>query len=78
MLTCIIVHAISDSEFCDKISEVISSQDIEEIVCYGIGRLSTCKLAQFQFAVLVNVLQQSPQIKKFVFYVIFLSALSLL
>ncbi|XP_063685883.1 SRR1-like protein isoform X1 [Bolinopsis microptera] len=53
-----------DSVFCDKISEVISSQDIEQIVCYGIGRLSTCKLAQFQFAVLVNVLQKSPQIQK--------------
>ena len=61
---------LSDSEFCDKLCEVLSDQQIEQIVCYGIGRLGSCKQAQYQFAVLVNVLQKSPNVQKLVVFIL--------
>lgn len=53
-----------DSDFCEKLCKVVLDQRIQQIVCYGIGRLGSCKLAQYQFAVLVNILQRSPHLQK--------------
>ncbi|KAL5266776.1 hypothetical protein ACHWQZ_G003978 [Mnemiopsis leidyi] len=52
-----------DSDFCEKLCKVVLDQRIQQIVCYGIGRLGSCKLAQYQFAVLVNILQRSPHLQ---------------
>lgn len=48
--------AVTDAEFISNLCSSLCS--VREVVCYGIGQIASCRLAQLQFAVLVLIVRQ--------------------